>query len=217
MTLDETLDLLGQISLVDDRVVKVDHIEQRAQVTMWAAVLRDVPLQFAGEAVGRHYAEQPWPIKPSDIATRWRDAVRDRLGRSVGTFEPTDHPHVDPDDIAAYYAALRGERAAIAGGDSQPAAVAELLPAVGDRLGGGRLAELVPANDTFRTAKETQYPRREQPKGPPERAVRCPACGAPAGRPCRTTHRGREMKGTHPSRRDLYDAQRATEAKGDDS
>ena len=219
MTLDEVIDLLDRISLVDDRVVKSDEAEQEAQVTMWAAVLRDVPLAFAGEAVGRHYAESAWPIMPKDIAGRWRDQVRDRLGRSVGTFEPGDHPDVDPDDRYgnAYVAALRGERAAIAGGDSQPAAVAELMPAIGDRLGGGRLAELVPANDVYREAKQQQYPRREQPKGPPERAVHCPACGASAGRPCRTRSRGRQMNGTHPSRRDLYEAQLATDTKGDQS
>ena len=217
MTLDETLELLAQIALVDDRVVKVDEAEQRAQLTMWAAVLRDVPLQFAGETVGRHYAESAWPIMPKDIAGRWRDQVRDRLGRATGTFEPTDHPHLDPDDIRGYHDALRAERVAVAGGDSQPVGVAELMPAIGDRLGGGRLAELVPANDEFRAVKAERYPRREQPAGPPERAVHCPACGASAGRPCRTRSRNRQMKGTHPSRRDLYEAQLATDNKGDQS
>ncbi|MGW1587292.1 zinc finger domain-containing protein [Streptomyces sp. NPDC002386] len=209
----ETLELLSQIALVDDRVVKVDHIEQRAQVTMWAVVLRDVPLAFAGEAVGRHYAEQPWPIKPSDIATRWRADVRDRVGRSLGTFEPGDHPHVDPDDDTgdAYVAALRAQQRAIAGGAAEPIGLRELLPAVGERLGGGRVAELVPANDEFREAKASRYPRRERPAGPPERAVHCPVCGASAGSPCKTTHRGRVMRETHPSRRDVYKAQLATE------
>ncbi|WP_399142216.1 hypothetical protein Q3A86_32875 [Streptomyces sp. NBUA17] len=92
MTLDETIDLLQQIALVDDRVVKVDEAEQAAQVTMWAAVLRDVPLAFAGEAVGRHYAESAWAVMPKDIAARWRDQVRDRLRMATGTFEPTHHP-----------------------------------------------------------------------------------------------------------------------------
>jgi hypothetical protein len=216
MSPEETLELLSQIALVDDRVVKVDHIEQRAQVTMWAVVLRDVPLQFAGEAVGRHYAESAWPIMPKDIAARWRAVVRDRLGRATGTFEPTDHPHLDPDDVGGYVQALRDDRGAIAGGDSQPVAVAELMPAIGDRFG-SRLAELVPANTEFTEAKLQHYPRREQPKGPPERAVHCPACGASAGRPCRTTSRGRQMNGTHPSRRDQYEAQLATDSKGDQS
>ncbi|MGW2742343.1 zinc finger domain-containing protein [Streptomyces sp. NPDC001450] len=217
MTPEETLELLSQIALVDDRVVKVDHIEQRAQVTMWAVVLRDVPLQFAGEAVGAHYAASAYPIMPKDVAERWRAAVRDRLGRATGTFEPTDHPRLDPDDVGGYVRALRTERGAIAGGDSQPVAVAELMPAVGDRLGGGRVAELVPANPEFRAAKETRYPRRKQPAGPPERAVHCPACGASPGKPCRSIERGRVLTTCHGSRRDQHEAQLATEAKGDAS
>lgn len=216
MTLAETLELLAQIALVDDRVVKVDPAEQRAQVAMWAAVLRDVPLTFAGEAVGRHYAESAWPIMPKDVAERWRTQVRDRLGRSTGTFEPTDHPHIDPDDETgdAYVAALRSQRRAIAGGDTEPVALRELMPAVGDRLGGGRVAELVPANETFRTVKEQRYPRRERPAGPPELAVHCPRCGASPSRPCRLPHNDRVMTGTHPSRREVWEASQGAVTEG---
>lgn len=214
MTLDESLELLAQIALVDDRVVKVDEAEQQAQVTMWAAILRDVPLQFAGQAVGEHYAASAYPILPKDITERWRNTVRDRLGRAVGTFEPTDHPHLDPDDVPGYQTALRAARGAVAGGDSQPIAVGELMPAQGSTFG-NRLAELVPANEQFVAAKLQRYPRREQPAGPPERAVHCPACGASAGRPCQTTSRGRRMTGTHPSRRDVYEAAQTTDSKGD--
>jgi hypothetical protein len=219
MTLDETIDLLEQIALVDDRVVKVDEAEQRAQVTMWAAVLRDVPLAFAGEAVGRHYAESAWPIMPKDIAARWGDQVRDRLGRSLGTFEPTEHPHVDPDDDTgdAYVAALRAQRRAIAGGDDEPVGLRELMPAVGDRFGRGRVAQLVPATDEYRAVKAQRFPQRERPAGPPERQVHCPACGASPGNPCRTTQRMRVMTGTHPSRRDVWEAQQTTTTEGANS
>jgi hypothetical protein len=217
MTLDETLELLSQIALVDDRVVKVDEAEQRAQLTMWAAVLRDVPLRFAGEAVGRHYAESAWPVMPKDITSRWRDQVRDRLGRSTGTFEPTDHPGVDPDDRYGngYVTALRAQRAAVAVGAAEPVGLRELLPAVGSRLGGDRTVELVPANDEFREAKQSRYPRRERPAGPPERAVHCPVCGSSPGRPCRLPGSGRVMTGLHPSRRDVYEAAQSTDSKGD--
>jgi hypothetical protein len=216
MTLDETIDLLSQIALIDDRVVKVDEAEQRAQVTMWATVLRDVPLAFAGEAAGRHYAESAWPIMPKDIAARWRDQVRDRLRRATGTFEPTDHPNIDPDDRYgnAYVAALRGQWRAVAEGDTEPVAVAELLPAVGDRLGGGRVAELVPANDEFRAVKEQQYPRRARPAGPPELAVHCKYCGASPARPCVLPHNGRRMTGTHGSRRDAWEASQGAATEG---
>jgi hypothetical protein len=217
MMVDEVIDLLERIALVDDRVVRADEIEQEAQVAMWAAVLRDVPLQFAGEAVGRHYAESAWPVMPKDIAQRWRDTVRDRLNRSVGTIEPTDHPHLDPDDDTgdAYVAALRAHRRAIAAGDDEPIGLRELMPAVGSRLGGGRLAELVPANDEFRTVKEQRFPRRERPAGPPERAVRCPACGASPDKPCRSLERGRVLTNCHGSRRDVFEAAPPTDSKGD--
>lgn len=211
MNLDETIELLAQVALVDDRVVKTSEIEQRAQVTMWAATLRDVPLAFAGEAVARHYAESAYPVMPRDVAARWRAEVRSRLERSTGTFEPTDHPHVDPDDVDGYMTALRSHRRAIAGGDAEPVALAELMPAVGDRLGGGRVAELVPANDTYRQVREQHYPRRERPAGPPERAVHCPNCGASPNRPCRLPHNNKPMTGTHPSRRDVWEAQQMTE------
>lgn len=209
MTLDEVLELLSNVALVDDRVVKVHEIEQRAQVSMWAAILGDVPYEFAGRAVGEHYRESAYPILPKDIAARWRTEVRDRLNRSMGTFEPTDHPDVDPDDQYgnAYVAALRAQRRAVAGGSAEPVGLRELMPAVGSRLGGGRIAELVPANDEFRAAKEAKYPRRARPAGPPELTVHCPVCGASAGKPCQLRGSGRRMTGTHPSRRDRYEAE----------
>lgn len=217
MTLDETIDLLQQIALIDDRVVKVDDAEQRAQVTMWAAVLRDVPLAFAGEAVGRHYAESAWAVMPKDIAARWRDQVRDRLGRSTGTFEPADHPYIDPDDETgnAFVAALRGQRAAIARGTDEPVGLRELLPPPGTDLR-SRAGALVPANDEFRAVKEERYPRRARPAGPPELGVHCPKCGSSPGRPCRLPHNNRAMEKCHPSRRDVWEAQQsaATEAAG---
>ncbi|MFF1483103.1 hypothetical protein ACIGZH_01830 [Streptomyces sp. NPDC058319] len=211
--MDETIDLLSQIALIDDRVVKVDEAEQRAQVTMWAAVLRDVPLAFAGEAVGRHYAESAWPVMPKDIAARWRDRVRDRLRRTTGTFEPGDHPDVDPDDETgdASVAALRRQWRAVAVGELEPMSVAELMPAVGDRLGGGRGTELVPPNGTYRATRDEQFPRRERPAGPPELGVHCPKCGSSPGRPCRLPHNNKPMTGTHPSRRDVWGAWAVTE------
>ncbi|WP_399142285.1 hypothetical protein Q3A86_33250 [Streptomyces sp. NBUA17] len=218
MTLDETIDLLQQIALVDDRVVKVDEAEQAAQVTMWAAVLRDVPLAFAGEAVGRHYAESAWAVMPKDIAARWRDQVRDRLRMATGTFEPTHHPGVDPDARYgdAYVAALRGQWRAVAVGADEPVAVAELMPAVGNQIG-VRAPAPVPANDMFRSVKEQQYPRRARPAGPPELAVHCPKCGASVGKPCRLPHNDRVMTGTHPSRRDVWEAQRSAPVEAADA
>lgn len=208
MDVQEVIRLLGEISLVDDRVVKSDTAEQRAQVHMWASALRDVPLDFAGEAVGRHYAESAWPVMPKDITARWRDTVRDRMRRQVGTFEPAHHPDIDPDDQYgnAYVAALRaGNRAVMTGADA-PRELPELLGRV------GRTVDAAPATEGYLAAKAAMFPKRERPAGPPELAVHCPACGSAANRPCQTTMRGRPMTGTHGSRRDVYEAQRGAVA-----
>jgi hypothetical protein len=120
VNVDETIELFQQISLIDDRVVRIDETEQAAQLTLWAAVLREVPFEFAGQAIGEHYAESAWPIMPKDIAARWRKVARDRLARHTGTFEPTRHPRLDPDDIPGYRAALRAQRHAVRCGGEQP-------------------------------------------------------------------------------------------------
>ncbi|EPH40881.1 hypothetical protein ABT390_36735 [Streptomyces aurantiacus] len=156
MNLDDTLDLLSQIALVDDRVVKATETEQAAQLTMWAAILRDVPLDFAGRAVGEHYAESAWPIMPKDIAARWRSVARDRLGRHTGTFEPTAHPHLDPDDIPGYRAALRAQREAVRTGCEAPAELRALL------AGSGPVADGRP-NDAYRQAREALRAARATP------------------------------------------------------
>ncbi|WP_125262343.1 hypothetical protein [Streptomyces alboflavus] len=154
MTLDETLELLTRISLVDDRVVKVDEAEQAAQLTLWSAVLRDVPLQFAGHALGEHYAESAWPIMPKDIAARWRAVARDRLNRHAGTFEPSAHPHLDPDDVPGYQAALRAQRDGVRTGREAPVELRALLAGSGP-AGHGR------PNDEYRQAREAL--RRARP------------------------------------------------------
>ena len=161
MTLDETLDLLSQIALVDDRVVRLDETEQAAQLTMWAAILRDVPLQFAGQAVGDHYAESAWPIMPKDIAQRWRAESRRRLERHVGTFEPCAHPRLDPDDIPGYRAALRAEREGVRRGADDPLELRALLA-------GSEPAAAGQPNDAYRQARETLRAAREAARTVPQ-------------------------------------------------
>lgn len=210
MTRDEVIVLLGQISLVDDRVVRVDENEQEAQVRLWSVALRAVPLEFAGEAVGMHYGESAWPIMPKDIAERWRRAARDRLERHIEGRSPVD----DPDDTALYLQALRSERAAIVTGQASPTRMRQLTAGVGRSVD----LELVPANEGFLAAKAAMWPRREQPVALPELAVHCTACGASANRPCRTTHGHRPMPhSTHGSRQDLYAAARAADPEGEPS
>lgn len=154
MTLDETLDLLRQIALVDDRVVRLDETEQVAQVTMWAAILRDVPITYAGQAVGEHYATSAYPIMPKDIAERWRAESRRRLDRHVNTFEPRSRPFLDPDDIPGYHAALRAERDRVRRGNDEPIAWPALMAG----------ADLIPAgrpNDEYLRAREELRRARE--------------------------------------------------------
>jgi hypothetical protein len=154
MTLDETLELLRQIALVDDRVVRIDENEQAAQLSLWAAILRDVPLAFAGEAVGAHYASSAWPVMPKDIAERWRAESKRRLDRHVNTFEPRSRPFLDPDDIPGYRAALRAEREGVRRGGYEPVAWGELMAG----------ADPVPAgcpNDEYLRAREAMRAARE--------------------------------------------------------
>jgi hypothetical protein len=154
MTLDETLELLSQIALVDDRVVRLDETEQAAQLTMWAAILRDVPLQFAGQAVGEHYAESAWAIMPKDIAARWRTESRRRLDRHVGTFEPRSHPRLDPDDIPGYRAALRAEREGVRRGGYEPIAWPALMAGSDPIPAGCPNDEYLRAREAVRAARE---------------------------------------------------------------
>ena len=146
MNMEQTLDLLEQIALVDDRVVKANETEQEAQLTMWAAVLVGVPFEFAGLAVGQHYAESAWPIMPKDIAARWRKVANDRGEQGWHTFEPTQHPHIDPDDITGYQLALRAKRHAVRTGCDEPIEMRALL-AGSDPVVAGT------PNETYRQAR----------------------------------------------------------------
>jgi len=113
-------ELIARIALADPRVRREDPVEQTAQIDMWAGILADVPYEYALQAAHAHYAKSTWPILPADIASRWAADVADRLGRHVGTFEPTAHPELHPDDEAGYRAALAAERRAVATGQQPP-------------------------------------------------------------------------------------------------
>lgn len=130
MTPDQIPQLLKQVSYADPRVLPEDPKEVAALAALWAAVLKDVPAQFAMQAVGEHYAKSPYPIKPSDISTRWQAVVRDRMGRDTGTFEPNAHPDLDPDDIEGYHQALRADRAAVVTGQRPPTPSRAIAPAL---------------------------------------------------------------------------------------
>jgi len=96
---------LKQISLADPRILPDDKHEAIAAVAVWAVALADVDPQFALNAVGKHYANSHWQVKPSDIAAQWRTHTRDRAERYVDPL-----PAADPDDVAAYNAELLAGR-----------------------------------------------------------------------------------------------------------
>ena len=120
MTPDQIPDLLKQVSYADPRILSEDPQEIAGLAGLWAVVLADVPAEFAMQAVGAHYAVSPFPIKPSDISTRWRALVRDRMDRHNGTFEPVAHPELDPDDVPGFQRALLAERHAVIHGHAEP-------------------------------------------------------------------------------------------------
>lgn len=217
MNPDQIPQLLKQVSYADPRVLPDDEREIVGLAALWAEVLKDVPAQYAMYAVGKHYAESPYPIKPSDISTRWRAVVRDRMTRHTDTLEPTRHPELDPDDIAGFQQTLKAERRAVIMGEVEPTPLKAITG-----------ADAVPADVQARLDKVGQYMPdhvRDQlaayrpQKAERERLIRqgqpdplsvpCPWCDAVVGQPCRgrrvTPGRDPESKrqgsrAPHPSR-----------------
>ncbi|MGW2292857.1 zinc finger domain-containing protein, partial [Streptomyces phaeochromogenes] len=139
----------------------------------------------------------------------WHTHKADMIGRHVGTFEPTAHPEVDPDDEAGYRRALAADRLAIATGQHAPSTHRALLAAP-ESESARRLAALgsyVPR--TVAAVLADHRPRRaarEQAAAenlPDALDVPCPYehCLAPAGDPCRNARRQARTK-PHPSRLD---------------
>jgi hypothetical protein len=193
VTPDQIPALLKQVSYADPRLLPADQKEILGLAALWATVLADVPADFAIQAVGLHYAQSPFPIKPSDIADRWNTKVRDRLNRDNGTFEPDDFPDLDPDDVIGYLQALRGQRKAVAKGFQPPNTVKAITagPAadeVTERL--KTLGSYVPRQvdevlDAYRPVKAAR--RAALTAGEPDAlSVDCDWCHAPVGEPCRS-------------------------------
>jgi hypothetical protein len=190
---DQIPQLLKQVSYADPRLLPSDPKEVMALAALWATVLTDVPADFAINAVGEHYATSPFPIKPSDIADRWNTSVRDRMSRDNGTFEPGDHPNLDPDDVIGYLAALRGQRQAVAQGFQPPNTVKAITAGPAADEVTARLKTLgtyVPRQvdevlDAYRPVKAAR--RAALTAGQPDPlSVECDWCQAPAGEPCRS-------------------------------
>lgn len=206
--------LIAEIALADPRIRRTDEMEQVAQIGMWAGILADVPYDDAIRFVHEHYATSQWPILPANIATRWQATVRDRMERHTGTFEPTAHPELDPDDITGYQAALLAERQAVVRGQQPPTELAAITsgPAAEEverrmaALGSYMPPSVRDALAPCRPAAAARVTAIREGR-PDALAVPCPVetCRAVAKAPCTAPRRGggrRNLGNPHPSRID---------------
>lgn len=217
-------ELIARIALADPRVRREDPVEQTAQIDMWAGILADVPYEYALQAAHAHYAKSTWPILPADIATRWSTAVADRLGRHVGTFEPTAHPELHPDDEAGYRRALAAERHAVATGQQPPVELKAITagPAAAEveerlrQLGTYMPPAVKDALDAHRPVR-AERERLARAGQPDPLSVSCAWCKAAVDEPCRDLRtnpkdhavRSARRRTPHPSRVDAAAAQAA--------
>ncbi|MEU8950923.1 cell surface glycoprotein [Streptomyces sp. NPDC048489] len=218
MTPREVAALLAYVVRLDPRMSLDDPAAAAERLAQWSDLLSDVPATAQGwdaARIARDYiARNPYRIQPSDVSRPWHTHKADQLGRHVGTFEPTAHPHLDPDDVEGYRRALAAERLAVATGQQAPATHRAITAGPAAAEVERRLAEL----GTYmpRTVKEAladYRPRRAEREQLATAGridplnVRCPHehCRAPKGEPCRNRHRQARTK-PHPSRLDAATA-----------
>ncbi|NEC29560.1 cell surface glycoprotein [Streptomyces sp. SID8111] len=199
-----------------------DQAAALERVDQWATLLAHVPATAqhpggperswdASQVAARYIATTPYPIKPADIGAPWETYRAEVIGRH---HDPA--PPVDPDNEAAYRAALRNTRQAVAVGALPPAPQRAIegrpspIRAQRDAEAARRLAALgdyVPK--TVKQALEDYRPHRAARErlaaaGQPDPLdVPCPYehCRADTGKPCRD-HRGNHRTRPHPSRVD---------------
>lgn len=104
--------ILGTANLIDPRVEVSE-----ASVLTWHTLIGDLTAKDVAEAVEHHYATSSARIMPADV----RAAVKTIRGARLDGVD-VDVPDVDPDDTAAWLAALRTNRAARADGALPPPA-----------------------------------------------------------------------------------------------
>jgi hypothetical protein len=115
--------LLGLMATFDYR--ETDETDDRA----WLAVLGDLEFKDCEVAVFEHYKDSGDRMKPVDVrrgVKRIREARARRNGAAPETGLPADIPDADPDDVAAYLAAVREQRVRC-GGQLTPRPVGALL------------------------------------------------------------------------------------------
>ncbi|MGW2497325.1 zinc finger domain-containing protein [Streptomyces pseudogriseolus] len=221
MTPREVAALLAYVVRLDPRMNVDDQAAAAERLAQWCDLLSDVPATAHGWDAARtardYIARNPYRIQPSDISRPWHAHKADVLNRRhVGTFEPTEHPDVDPDDETgdAYVAALRAERRAIANGQQAPTTTRAITAGPMAAHVKQRLAQLgTYMPPTVREALADYRPRRAAREDlaragrPDPLAVPCPVetCRATAANPCTrlSRHGGRRpLDKPHPSRID---------------
>lgn len=176
-----------------------------ADARAWAAALHAVPLDHdTRAAVARHYAETREWLTPAHVTSTRARIRAERLARHTDPI-----PAADPDDPAAYRAALLGDRAAVATGQAPPTEYRALTtgdpaPNVAAFIADHRPGQMPPAlrADLAQQGIGTRRVRF------PELAVPCPrvSCRARRHMPCKRPS-GVELRNhTHPQRQDAYAA-----------
>jgi hypothetical protein len=219
----EVAALIAYADRLDPARAVTDQAAAAERLTQWHDLLHDVPPTAphpegrhwdASDAVRRHIATSPYPIKPSDVSRPWHAFRSDVLRRHV---DPV--PNVDPDNAAAYRAAIAGHRHAIETGATVATPRALLPGETGtreqrDQSAAKRLRELGTYVPRAVAAELAGYrPHRAERErlaaaGRPDPLdVPCPVgtCRAAAGRPCTYQGRGdarRPLANAHPSRLD---------------
>jgi hypothetical protein len=185
MTPAETAELLGLAAAFDRRTIG------RTDIAAWTAVLADLELDAAKQAVTAHYATETRWIMPADI----RQAVLKKRAEAAADYQgpglTADIPDADPDDIPAYLTALRTQRTRAADG-LKPRPMAALLA--------GTVRQLPTGQPTV-TDDRLATIRRPGPLG-----VTCPTCRAAIGRPCKTP----ALEGRAPRERPPHNARKRT-------
>lgn len=124
MNMSEIATLLAMVAAFDRRTVG------EADVVAWHEAIGDLRLEDARSAVVAHFRTSRDWLMPLDVRTAVTAMRRDRLERDM----PTDPPDADPNDPAAYIAALRDQRRRVGDGTERPRPVAELIAGTVKRM-----------------------------------------------------------------------------------
>jgi hypothetical protein len=140
----------------------------------WHDVLGDYELLDCRRAAAQVAKRQPF-VSPAEIIAMIESRRTSNARDIQGPGQPAEIPDADPDNVAAYIAAIRSQRTRAADGmELKPRNISALLSGVGHE---------VPADD--------------KPRGP--LGVPCPHCQATPLHACRSSS-GRRLALFHPSR-----------------